>query len=179
MTLAASGNPAGSSAGFAPNPVTPPGTSELTIGNTGGVAGGSYTVTISGTASGSPGHSVDATLDVLLTAAPPTLIAPPNGAVAQPLRPEFEWSAATGATSYLLEVDDDPAFGSPAISESGIVGTSFTPSSDLEEETTYRWRVRSENACGPGTASTVFSFTTGSPLPFADGFESGDTSAWS
>jgi hypothetical protein len=25
----------------------------------------------------------------------------------------------------------------------------------------------------------VFSFTTGNPLPFSDGFESGDTSAWS
>ena len=71
------------------------------------------------------------------------------------------------------------AFGSPAISETGIAATSFTPSSDLEEETNYHWRVRSENACGPGTASIVFSFTTGIPLPFEDGFESGDTSAWS
>jgi hypothetical protein len=50
---------------------------------------------------------------------------------------------------------------------------------ELDDATTYYWRVRSENLCGPGPASTVFSFTTLSLLPFEDGFESGDTSAWS
>jgi hypothetical protein len=177
VTLAAVGSPA--DAGFSVNPVTPPDSSLLTIGNTGGVAEGSYPITISGAATGSPGHSVQVGLDVLVPAPPPSLTAPPNGAIVQPLRPTFQWSAVAGVSSYALEVDDDPAFASPAISETGIAGTSFTPSSDLEEEATYHWRVRSENACGPGTASIVFSFMTGSPLPFEDGFESGDTSAWS
>jgi len=39
--------------------------------------------------------------------------------------------------------------------------------------------VFSENLCGLGAPSTVFSFETLSLMPFADGFESGDTSAWS
>ncbi|PWB69745.1 MAG: hypothetical protein C3F15_14670 [Holophagae bacterium] len=177
--LAATGNPAGSTTAFIPNPVTPPGTSQFIIGDTAGAPGGSSTVTISGTATGSSGHTVDVTLDVVAPALPPTLIAPPDGAGGQPLRPVFEWSAAGGAASYALEVDDDPAFGSPAIVETGIVGTTFTPSTDLEADTDYSWRVRSENQCGAGPASTVFSFTTESAMPFADGFESGDTSAWS
>jgi len=177
--LAATGNPAGSATAFIPNPVTPPGTSQFIIGDTAGAPGGSSTVTISGTATGSSGHTVDVTLDVVVLAAPPTPIAPPDGAAGQPLRPLFEWSAAGGATSYALEVDDDPAFGSPAIFETGVPGTTFTPSTDLEADTNYSWRVRSENQCGAGPASTVFSFTTESLLPFADGFESGDTSAWS
>jgi hypothetical protein len=134
----------------------------LTIGNTGGAAGGSYGITILGTASGGISHTVEVTLDVVVLAAPPTLVSPPNGATGQPLRPLFEWSAATGADSYQLEVDDDPAFGSPAISATGIIGTSFTPSSYLQQGTTYHWRVRSENLCGTGSASTVFSFTTAS-----------------
>jgi len=180
VTLSASGQPAGTTATFAPNPVTPPGASTLTIGNTGGAAGGSYVVTVSGSASGSPGHSVDVTLDVAAgVAGPPTLTAPPDGATGQPPRPVFEWTEAAGAESYGLEVDDDPAFASPVISEAGIVGTSFTPSSDLEETTIYYWRVRSENLCGSGVPSTVFSFTTQALLPFDDGFESGDTSGWS
>jgi len=179
VTLAASGNPASSTAGFSVNPVTPPGSSLLTIGNTGGVAGGSYGITISGTASGSPGHSTGATLNVVVPAAPPTLTAPANGAVNQPLRPAFHWSAAAGADSYGIEVDDDPAFASPAIAESGILGTTYTPTADLAENTTYYWRVGSENLCGAGTPSTVFSFTTQRLLPFEDGFESGDTTAWS
>jgi len=179
VSLAATGNPAGSTTAFIPNPVTPPGTSQFIIGDTAGAPGGSSTVTISGTADDSPGHSVEVTLDVVVLAAPPTLIAPPDGAAGQPLRPVFEWSAASGAASYTLEVDDDPAFGSPAISETGVPGTTFTPSTDLEADTDYSWRVRSENQCGAGAASTVFSFTTGSVMLFADGFESGDTSAWS
>jgi hypothetical protein len=179
VTLAASGHPAGSTAGYSPNPVAPPGASVLTIGNTGGATAGSYGITISGTASGSPGHSTGVVLDVLALAAPPTLSSPPSGATGQPLRPTFQWSAAAGADSYWIQVDDDPAFGSPAISESGIAGTSYTPSSDLDDDTTYSWRVTSENVCGPGGTSTVFSFTTLTLLPFEDGFESGDTSAWS
>jgi hypothetical protein len=111
--------------------------------------------------------------------APPALTSPPNGATGQPLRPVFQWTAAAGADAYTLELDDDPGFGSPAIVETGILGTSFTPSGDLEGGTTYFWRVRSENLCGAGAASAVFSFTTGSLLPFEDGFEAGDTSGWS
>ena len=179
VTLTASGNPAGTTTGFAPNPVTPPGSSLLTIGNTGGVAGGSYGIAISGAASGSGGHSTGVTLGVVVPAAPPVPVSPANGATEQPLRPLFQWTTAAGADSYGLEVDDDPAFSSPAIDETGIPGTTFTPATDLEGGTTYYWRVRSENLCGPGAASTVFSFTTESLLPFADGFESGDTSAWS
>jgi hypothetical protein len=179
VTLAASGNPAGANTAFDPNPVTPPGSSLLTIGNTGGVAEGSYPITISGAATGSPGHSVDVTLDVLVTASPPSLTAPLDGAIEQPLRPVFEWTAADGATNYGLEVDDDPAFGSPEISVTGIPGTTYMAATELDDATTYYWRVRSENLCGPGPASTVFSFTTLSLLPFEDGFESGDTSAWS
>jgi hypothetical protein len=177
VTLATSGSPA--TASFSVNPVTPPGSSLLTIGNTGGVAGGSYGITISGTATGSGGHSTGVTLGVVVPATPPALTSPANGATDQPLRPVFQWTAAAGADSYGLEVDDDPAFGSPAIDVTGIPGTTFTPTTDLDDATTYYWRVRSENLCGPGAASTVFSFTTESPLPFADGFESGDTSAWS
>jgi hypothetical protein len=179
VTLGATGNPAGTTVNFTVNPVTPPGSSLLTIGNTGGVGAGSYIIAIDGSATGSSGHSVQVTLDVITAAAAPTLTSPTNGAIDQPLRPEFQWNAATGAASYWLEVDDDPAFGSPEISETGILGTTYTPAADLEESTTYYWRLTSENLCGWGGTSTVFSFTTMSLLPFEDGFESGDTSGWS
>ncbi len=180
MTLAASGNPAGSTADFSPNPVTPPGSSTLTIGNTAGAAGGSYMVTVSGTADGSAGHSIDVVLDVIagvLTA--PTLVAPADGATDLPPRPDFEWSAVAGADAYTLVVDDDPAFGSPEISETGLTATTYTPTIDLAENTTYYWRVSTENLCGTGAASAAFSFTIQRLLPFEDGFESGDTSVWS
>ena len=98
--------------------------------------------------------------------------------MAQPLRPIFEWAAVAGAESYTLEVYD-PAFGSPEITETGILGTSFTPATGLEEGTTYWWRVAAENFCGASAASGTYSFTTAVFMPFADGFESGDTDGWS
>jgi len=180
VSLSASGNPAGSTADVEPNQVTPPGLSSLIIGNTGGVAGGSYVMTVSGTADGSAGHSVDVVLDVIAgVPAAPTLSSPPDGATGQPLRPQFVWSAVTGADAYWLEVDDDADFSSTVIAETGLTGTTYTPTINLDESTTYYWRVSSENLCGAGDPSTVFSFTTLSSLPFEDGFESGDTSAWS
>jgi hypothetical protein len=178
VTLSIAGNPA--EATFSANPVTPPGSSTLTIGNTSGVAGGSYMMTITGTADGSSGHSVDVVLDVIAgVLAAPTLVTPADGATDQPPRPQFQWTAVTGADGYWLEVDDNADFSSAVISETGLTGTTYTPTIDLAENTTYYWRVSSENLCGAGSPSTVFSFTTQRLLPFEDGFESGDTTAWS
>ncbi|MBX3061012.1 MAG: S8 family serine peptidase, partial [Anaerolineae bacterium] len=50
VTLSASGHPAGTTADFSVNPVTPPGSSVLTIGNTGAAAGGSYAISVVGVA---------------------------------------------------------------------------------------------------------------------------------
>jgi fibronectin type 3 domain-containing protein len=41
--------------------------------------------------------------------------------------------------------------------------TSYTPSSNLAENTTYYWRVRAESSCGSSNWSSVWSFATGSP----------------
>ena len=159
--------------------MTPPGSSVLTVGNTGAATIGIYPLTISGSAAGSSGHVAAVTLEVAGSPLPPALASPADGAVDQPLRPVFGWAAVAGAESYTLEVDDDPAFGSPEINETGIPGTSFTPATDLEEATTYWWRVTAENFCGAGVASGAHSFTTLTLMPFEDGFESGDTEGWS
>ena len=48
VTLGASGHPAGTTASFSANPVTPPGSSTLTIGNTAAAAAGAYNIAITG-----------------------------------------------------------------------------------------------------------------------------------
>jgi hypothetical protein len=186
VTLSVDGLPAGATAGFDVNPVTPPGSSQLTIGNTAAVAPGNYAVTVVGTSS--PSSFVhDTAVDVGIFnqgAGAVTLTAPANGAANQPQRPAFTWQAATQAASYALEVATDAGFSSPVLSVTGIAGTTYTPGTDLASNTQYFWRVLATNPCGAGAYSTTFTFAT-MALPgdcglgtapavhFADDFEAG------
>jgi hypothetical protein len=159
VTLSAAGHPAGTSVGFAPNPVTPAGSSTMTVAGTGGATAGSYTVTVTGTAAGPNVHSVDVGLDIV-AAAPgaPALVSPADGATDVSLAPTLNWSAVTGAVEYLVEVDDDAGFGSPEFAATtaatSIVATGLAPL------TLHHWRVGASNVCGPGAPSAVFTFTT-------------------
>ncbi|KAB2964184.1 MAG: hypothetical protein F9K16_04885 [Thermoanaerobaculia bacterium] len=158
VTLGATGNPAGTTAVFDDNTITPPGAATLTIGNTGAVTAGTYLIGVDGTATGSGGHSTSADL-VVLTDVPgaATLTSPANGATGVPTAPTLTWTAAAGATGYLVEVDDNADFSSPEFSAT-VAGTS-TGATGLAADTLYNWRVTADNACGT-TPSTVFTFTT-------------------
>ena len=63
--------------------------------------------------------------------------------------PRLSWSKAKNAVRYYLQVDDQPDFSSPIISDSQITGTSFTvpPESTLLYNR-YFWRVIAYNANG-------------------------------
>lgn len=160
VTLSAMGHPAGTTAGFSVNPVPSlPGTSTLTIGNTGTALAGEYDIEITGIAAVSPNRTAEAGLQVLdAVPATPTLILPANMAVNAPLTPAFEWSDV-GAEEYVIEVATDAGFNDIVLSES-LHEEEFTPLEPLSSSTTYYWRVRAINACGPSADSPVFSFTT-------------------
>jgi hypothetical protein len=163
VSLTIDGKPLTMSAVFNPATVTPPGSSMLTLGNTGGVAAGSYDMTITGTA-GTTTHSTDINL-TLFDAVPgaPALTAPSNGAVDVLLDTVFEWSAATNATSYTLEVARDAAF-TTIVDAVSTDATTTSLSTSLDSITQYYWRVTPFNTCGTGTPSAVWSFTT-RPIP--------------
>lgn len=159
VTLSVSGNPTGTSVAFSTNPVTPPGTSTMTISGTGGAAPGSSTITITGTAIGPNVHTTDVAL-VLVEDPPaaPALVAPADGATDVSLAPTLSWSAAAGAVTYEVEVDDDPGFGSPEFTATTSATT--VVANGLVPEMLYHWRVTASNVCGEGEASEVFEFTT-------------------
>lgn len=161
VTLSASGNPAGTTASFSTNPVTPAGTSTLTIAGTGTAAAGSYVLTIDGSATGGVPKSTSVGLDLFSAApAPDVPTAPANGALNVAALPTFTWTAAAQAGSHDIEVSTDPGFGTLVASASGLAGTSWTPAAPLGTSTTYYWRVRASNTCGTGTWSNASSFTT-------------------
>ncbi len=184
VTLSATGEPAGTTVAFSTNPVTPPGSSTLTIGNTGAATAGSYTINVAGVAAGPVNRDQDVALDVF-TGNPgtPTLTAPANGAINQPATPTFTWGASSQGSTYTLEVATDAAFTNIVHTGSSIVGTTYSGAT-LNTNSTYFWRVRAGNTCGTGSNSAVFSFSTQAPpgecatgstpnILFQDGFEAG------
>jgi hypothetical protein len=158
VTLSAVGNPG--TASFAPNPVTPPGASTLTIS---GAAAGSYSFDVYGASVITPTlvQSKTVALEVV-AAAPgaPTLLTPANGALNVPATPTFTWNAVAGASSYSIQVATDMAFTNIVASASGLATPTWTSNVTLNSSTAHYWRVWADNACGVGVYSATWSFTT-------------------
>lgn len=72
----------------------------------------------------------------------------------------MRFAGASVSASWTLEVDDNSDFSS--IESTTVTATPYGyPSSGLDPNTTYYWRVRGSNPCGEGQSSAVWSFTTG------------------
>lgn len=158
-TLSLTGNPAPTSATFTPNPAPANSSASLAIGNTAGVATGSYAMNVHGT-NGTQNFDLPLTLDVFAAApAASTLTAPANAAVDVSVSPTLTWAAATNGDSYIVEVATDNAFSSIVYTQT-VTTTSHTVATPLQGSTQYFWRVRTNNPCGAGGTSTTSSFTT-------------------
>ncbi len=100
----------------------------------------------------------------------PNLTAPANKAILAAVRPTLTWAAVAGATSYLLDVDDDPEndgicdFTLASMIREDVVVTApavsyMIPVPGLAQGS-YCWRVQSKDAAGNvGSESTSRSFS--------------------
>jgi outer membrane protein OmpA-like peptidoglycan-associated protein len=93
----------------------------------------------------------------------PDLIAPANGDSMQSLAPVLRWTAAAGATSYIVQVATDPTFAAPLFSRADSA-TLLSSLTGLSNATTYYWRASSSAAAGISGWSAVWSFTTAKPV---------------
>ncbi len=73
----------------------------------------------------------------------PTLAAPANGLRTKVTKPVFSWNVTADANQYRLQVDNDPAFGSPAINV--LVTTLNYTSTVVLPNATYSWRVQAKD----------------------------------
>ncbi len=104
------------------------------------------------------------------------LVEPLHGATEVPLAPTFQWTAADGAATYTIKIDDDSSLATPIYQQSGLIGTSTSvPPGTLVESTTYWWGVVASNV-GGDTSSTpgAASFTTIVPPPTCEADANGD-----
>ena len=161
VAMSVSGNPAGSTAVFAPAsvPAPLPNSTTLTISNLTAPNVGTHTLTIAGD-DGVNNENTDVDLNVFPnTLSTPTLLTPADGSTGEPPNPTLTWTAVSGASSYFIEIDDDPGFGSLNYTSS-TASTSHTVLTALNPLTTYYWRITAQNLCGSSAASAAFSFTT-------------------
>ena len=110
-------------------------------------------------------------------------VTPANGASNQPTSLTLTWGTSTDATSYEYCIDTSNNSACDA-SWSNVGNVTSAVPGGLVVGTTYSWQVPAVNAQGNtqangGTWWTFTTLDTQPDLPFADGFESGDTSAWS
>lgn len=160
--------PAGISGIFSVNPVAVGNSYDVdfTIADT--VVGGDYTASILGESPPADDRTLDINISVV-DAAPgvATLTIPADAATdISGSAVAYSWDAVAGASSYFIEISDDSGFSN--IVESAVVGTnSYTATVGLMSNTQYYWRVTTENICGVGSTSSVFSFTTSTELCFA------------
>jgi hypothetical protein len=126
-----------------PNPVTPPGTSTLTIGNTtAAVPTGSYPMTITAPPAPSPHRQLDARRRQRARS-PPTLV---SATAAVSTVPTLTWNAAPGAASYLVQVDNDAGLQSGF---SATVTTTSVVATGLVADVTYF------GGCAPTTSAAT------------------------
>ncbi|MBI5708921.1 MAG: lamin tail domain-containing protein [Candidatus Eisenbacteria bacterium] len=89
-------------------------------------------------------------------------LAPRDGTL-QDTQPTFTWLTVPDASDYLIEVDDDSLFGSPAISAT-VAATGYTPGSPLADGG-YYWRVTPNGLAGGPYPRAVYQFLLTSTPP--------------
>jgi hypothetical protein len=121
--------------------------------------------------------SAEDSVTVTVEAAPdaPALVSPADGSTALAVPVTLSWNAVAGVTDYTVELATDAGF--TQIVQSPTVAATSVNMSSLTGSATYHWRVIANGTC-LSAPSTARSFTVETSL-FSDGFESGNTAAWS
>ncbi len=161
VTLSALGLPSGATASFAPNPVSVPGSSTMTV-DVSGTAPGNYPFDVQGT-DGAILHTSSVTSNVASNVLPPpVLMNPPDNTMDAKFVVHYEWEPESDASSYDLEVSTDAQF-TNVIYSANVTEDHHTGFLTLDPTTQYWWHVRANNACGPSSWSGAFTFTTKAP----------------
>lgn len=155
------GLPAGASANLNPTSASSNQTINLTLSNLNMVVPGAYQVGISGD-NGIETETRYKSLRIFNSAVEPaTLTYPSNNAVDLPTTLRLQWEESDNYEQYILQVSLFSNFSSTLLSVN--VEENEYLVTNLNENTTYYWRVVPSNRCGAGIPNNanVFSFTTG------------------
>jgi len=174
-TFSATNLPSGANVAFSPNPINTDGTVHMTVSNLSSVTPGEYTIDISATNA----NETETKSVVLSVYSPnfaiPNLVSPLDNANNLPFSFDLTWEEDFNSQTHQIQIATDAAFTNIVLTDT--VATNFYHAFDLEDATTYYWRVKPINICSSGAFSSVHQFTTaacvtysytGSPLVIPD-----------
>ena len=158
-SFSVTGLPTGATATFSSNSLNASAPFTMTIGNLQGATPGNYTIAITG----NNGLETETRYVNLVIIDPvflnTTLTYPANAQTGVSLSSQLTWTAINNADHYHVQVATDMAF-SNIIFNANTTTTAYTVN-NLNENTTYYWRVFPANQCTESTTSDVFNFQTG------------------
>ncbi len=160
ITLSSSGNPAGTTVTFSPNPVAPGSSATVTLNGTNTLAAGTYTVTVTGTATGTTVKTRNISF-VINAAINPSVTTPPAvQTVCVGGNATFTVTAANAAT-YQWQVSTG---GGPFTDISGATLVSYTATGVTAVMNGNQYRVVITSACATSATSTAALLTAISPV---------------
>ena len=99
-------------------------------------------------------------INICLSLAKPKLVSPKNRGTNISTSPTLTWSSVIGASTYEVQAATDSAFTNIVGSTTGLTTPQWAVTPALSSGTTYSWRARGVNLCGPGPFSATSSFKT-------------------
>ncbi|MFK8058209.1 MAG: reprolysin-like metallopeptidase [Saprospiraceae bacterium] len=158
ISLSVTNLPGATASSFGSQTIAAGSSTTLNLSNTGALAAGDYTLTVTGT-NGSIVRNANYILTVQEGPGVSTLDAPANNAVDQSIAPTLSWTLKPNATSYNVQVSTSSTFPNTVINET-VNSNVYTPTITLQGLTVYFWRVLATTTCGATPFSSVRSFTT-------------------
>ncbi|TXD51132.1 T9SS type A sorting domain-containing protein [Polaribacter sp. IC066] len=159
VTLSASGFPIGTEVVFNPQTISNDGAVSMTVSNLEGVTTQDYMLTVLGS-SPSLEQQVEVSLKVVGNNLNKTkLISPQDNSENFELSGFLSWDADANAASYNVQISLNSNFNYLVFSKN-VTDHKVQITPNLNQETTYFWRVQPVNSCKIGDFNDPFSFTT-------------------
>lgn len=159
VNFSASGLPNGAIANFSTPSLSSPGQFSITVSNLAAAIPGTYAIAITGdNGTETETRFVNLTISSVDFVNVP-LVAPANNQQGVSPNLQFSWESIDNADGFHIQVAADANF-------TDLIADAYTDFADysltnLNEASTYYWRVFPKNNCGEGTNATVFTFETG------------------